>query len=214
MALTFYCGSGSPYAWKVWLVLEHKQIPYEFRLLSFDRGDTKSPEFRAINPRGKVPTIVDDGFALWESAAIAEYLEERYPQNPLLPPGDARARATARRLAAEAESYLSPAVGELFDLTLFAKEPAAPAAIAASHQRLLEELGRFESQLVGPHLVGPLSLADFTLFPHLRLLKRIDDRQPGKGIADDRLPPKLQAWKKRIESLPYYEKTIPPHWKS
>ena len=41
MALTFYYGSGSPFAWKVWLTLEHKQIPYEFRLLSFDRGDLK-----------------------------------------------------------------------------------------------------------------------------------------------------------------------------
>ena len=43
MSLTFYYGSGSPYAWKVWLVLEHKAIPYEFRLLSFDGGDTKTP---------------------------------------------------------------------------------------------------------------------------------------------------------------------------
>jgi len=212
MSLSFYYGSGSPFAWKVWLVLEHKKIPYEFRLLSFDRGDTEGPEFRAINPRGKVPTIVDDGFALWESAAIAEYLEERYPQNTLLP-GDAKARATARRLVAEADNYLAPANSELFGRTLFAKEPAAPAEIAASQKRVLEELVRFDAQLIGPHLVGPLSLADFTLFPHLRLLKRLDERQPGNGIADDRLPPKLQAWKKRIEALPYYDKTIPPHWK-
>jgi glutathione S-transferase len=74
MALTFYYGSGSPFAWKVWLALEHKGIPYEFRLLSFDRGDTKTPEFQAVNPRAKVPAIVDDGFALRESAVIVEYL--------------------------------------------------------------------------------------------------------------------------------------------
>ena len=48
----------------------------------------------------------------------------------------------------------------------------------------------------------------------IRTVGRIDDRQPGNGIADERLPSKLQAWKKRIEALPYYEKTIPPHWKS
>jgi hypothetical protein len=36
---------------------------------------------------------------------------------------------------------------------------------------------------------------------------------PGKGIARDRLPPKTAAWVKRIEGLPYYAKTIPPHWK-
>ena len=85
MALTFYCGSGSPYAWKVWLALEHKAIPYELKVLSFDKGDTKATEFRAINPRGKVPTVVDNGFAIWESGPIVEYLDEAYPQRPLLP---------------------------------------------------------------------------------------------------------------------------------
>jgi glutathione S-transferase len=57
MALAFYCGSGSPFAWKVWLTLEHKQVAYELKVLSFDRGDTKSPEFLAVNPRGQVPAI-------------------------------------------------------------------------------------------------------------------------------------------------------------
>lgn len=213
MALTFYYGSGSPFAWKVWLVLEHKGIPYEFRLLSFDRGDTQSPEFRAVNPRGKVPAIVDDGFALWESAAICEYLEERYPQKPLLP-GDAKARATARRIAAEADSYLSPAVTRLFEATLYRKDPASPAELTEVHRQILDELSLFEARFTGPYLAGALSLADFTVFPHMRLLKRVEERQPGKGIADDRLPPQLRAWAKRIEALPYYQKTIPPHWKA
>jgi glutathione S-transferase len=212
MALTFYCGSGSPYAWKVWLVLEHKNIPYDFRLLSFDKAETKSPAFLAVNPRGQVPTIVDDGFALWESAAIAEYLEERYPQKPLLP-GDVKLRATARRIAAEAENYLMKAVGGLSKVTLYRKEPATPAEVAAAQAPVFEELSRLEVQLAGPYMVGALSLADFTVFPSLRLLRRIEDRQPGKGIPNDRLPPKLRAWVKQIESLPYYEKTIPPHWK-
>jgi glutathione S-transferase len=212
MALTFYYGSGSPFAWKVWLILEHKGIPYEFRLLSFDRGDTKCAEFRAVNPRGKVPAIVDGSFALWESAIIAEYLEERYPQKPLLP-NDAQACATVRRIAAEADSYLSPAVTQLFELTLYRKDPATPAEIGAVHREILEELSLLEAQFIGPYLVGPLSIADFAVFPHMRLLKRVDERQPGKGIAEDRIPPKLTAWMKRIEALPYYEKTTPPHWK-
>jgi len=212
MSLTFYYGSGSPFAWKVWLVLEHKAIPYEFRLLSFDGGDTKSPEFLAVNPRGRVPTIRDDGFALWESSAIAEYLEERYPQNPLLPK-DVKARATARRLAAEADAYLGPCVGELADLALYAKTPPTPAEIEAAKAKVQEELVRFEAQMAGPFFLGSLSLADFAVFSHLRLLRRIEDRKPGKGIANDRLPPKLAAWVKQIEALPYYEKTIPPHWK-
>ena len=212
MALTFYCGSGSPYAWKVWLVLEHKAIPYDFRLLSFDKEETQSPAFLAVNPRGKVPTIVDDGFALWESAVIAEYLEERHPQKPLLP-GDARQRATVRRLATEAQDYLAKAVGGLTQITLFDKEAPTADALAAAKKAVMEELGRIEAELKGPYLAGALSLADFTAFPWVRLLRRIEDRKPGMGIPDDRLPAKLKAWVKQIEGLPYYEKTIPPHWK-
>jgi glutathione S-transferase len=212
LALTFYYGSGSPYAWKVWLVLEHKNIPYELRLLSFDRGDTKASAFLAVNPRGQVPTVVDDGFAIWESSAIAEYLEERYPQKSLLP-GDAMARAKARRITAEADNYLAKTIGGLTELTLYRKEPAAPAEVGAARSHILDELSRIEAQLVGPYVVGPLSLADFTIFPHLRMLRRIEDRQPGNGVPNDSLPPKLKAWVKQIEALPYYEKTIPPHWK-
>jgi glutathione S-transferase len=85
MALRFYCGSGSPPAWKVWLALEHKQIPYELVLLSFQDGDLKKADFLAKNPRGKVPLLEDGAFLLWESAAILEYLEERFPERPLLP---------------------------------------------------------------------------------------------------------------------------------
>ncbi len=212
MALTFYCGSGSPYAWKVWLVLEHKEIPYELKMLSFDRGDTKTPAFLAVNPRAKVPAIVDDGFALRESGVIADYLELRYPVKPLQPP-DAKGRATARLLAAEADSYLAPVVGKLFEITMYAKETASPEALAEAQGKVLEELKIYENEFKGPHLLGALSLADFTLFPHVRLLKRLEDRLPGKGIPYENLPPKLGAWMKRIEALPYYEKTIPPHWK-
>src|SRR5215470_14206404 len=124
MTLTFYCGSGSPYAWKVWLALEHKQIPYDFKLLSFDRGDLRTPEFRAINPRGQVPAIVDNGFALWESTAIVEYLEERYPQQPLLP-RDAAERATVRRLMLEADNHLYAAQSDLTNATLYRAAGAA-----------------------------------------------------------------------------------------
>ena len=212
MALTFYCGSGSPYAWKVWLVLEHKQIPYEFRLMSFDRGDLKTPEFRAVNPRGQVPTILHDGFALWESMAIVEYLEEQYPQKPLLPK-DARSRAVVRRLMLEADNHLYGAGEDFFETTLFrsSERPEDPAAIAAAQDKVLVELNRWESLLSGEYFVGELSLADFTVYPYARMLRRIDERQPKNGLGQ-RMPPRLSAWMQRVEALPYYAKTIPPHW--
>ena len=117
MALTFYYGSGSPYAWKVWLALEHKGIPYEAKRLMFDPDQTKTPEFLKINPRGRVPAIVDDGFALSESNAIVEYLEDRYPEKPLLPK-DVKARANARRLIAEVGGDLEKAFDPFAEATL------------------------------------------------------------------------------------------------
>jgi glutathione S-transferase len=211
MALTFYYGSGSSFAWKVWLTLEHKEIPYEFKRLHFDRNETRSPDFLALNPRGRVPTIVDDGFALWESSAIAEYLEERYPQKSLLP-GDAQQRARVRRLVAEADSYIARIMGQLCELTIYRNEPGSRSEIEDVQNQALQELTLIEGQVDDLFLLGPLSLADFTLYPHLRIFLRVEDRQPGNGIAENRLPPKLRAWMKRIEALPYFEKTLPPHW--
>ena len=57
---TFYSGSGSPYAWRVWLALAHKQIPHEMKTMCFSSGDLKKPEFLAVNPRHKVPAITDE----------------------------------------------------------------------------------------------------------------------------------------------------------
>jgi glutathione S-transferase len=71
MTLKFYCGSGSQPAWRVWLTLEHKGIPYELHTLSFDKKETRTPEFLAINPRGKVPTVDHDG----DPAAISSAKE-------------------------------------------------------------------------------------------------------------------------------------------
>ena len=63
MALTFYCGSGSPFAWRVWLSLEFKGVPYELKMISFSDREHKKPEYLDINPRGKIPAISDEGFA-------------------------------------------------------------------------------------------------------------------------------------------------------
>jgi glutathione S-transferase len=212
MALTFYYGSGSPFAWKVWLALEHKAIPYDLKVLSFDKGETRAPAFRAINPRGKVPTIVDEGYALWESTVILEYLDEAYPERPLLPK-DLQGRATVRRIAAEAENFLGPLIGNLVGATLFRKGPEDANALADMHNRLDEELPRFETMLLGEYFASDLSLADFTVYPHIRLILRVDERQPGEHWSKH-IPTQLAAWMKRIETLPYYERTIPPHWKS
>ena len=107
MALDFYHGHGSPFSWRVWLALEAKGIPYNLKVLSFDKKETTTPEFIAINPRHTVPTIVDDGHALWESLAILEYLAEKFPDARLWP-ADPAARAHARAIAAEMHAGFVP----------------------------------------------------------------------------------------------------------
>lgn len=214
MSLTFYFGSGSPFAWKVWLALEHKGIPFEAKRLSFDNDDTKSPAFLAVNPRGRVPAIVDDGFALWESSAIIEYLEERYPEKPLLPKS-VQARAVVRRIVNEADNYLYAASSELMDQAVYmtAAERVAEKTAAAKKQ-MMEELNRLETYLTGDFLAGDLGLADFAAYPYVRMAQRADERSPGLGVARAELPEKVAAWMTRIEALPYFARTIPPHWKA
>lgn len=214
MALTFYYGSGSPYAWRVWLGLEHKAIPYTQNILSFSAGDLSKPEFVALNPRCKVPCIVDDGFALYESVAILEYLDERYPDGQGLFPGDVRERAIVRRMVQEADQYYAAPMERLVDQILFTPQDKwNPERIDRARSALAEETRRWETLIRGDFLAGPrVSAADFTLYPLIALTRRMQRRKPDLD-AEGLIGTRLQAWMKRIEALPFFDKTIPPHWK-
>lgn len=213
MDVVFYYGSGSPFAWKVWLALEYKRIPYDLRILSFDKGETKTPAFRALNPRGQVPAIKDGHFGLWESGAIVEYLEEKKPE-PTLFPGDAMRRARARRIATEADHSFYPVLRRLTKETLH--KPAGTgdlAIIASAQEELASELQRFESYLQGDFFVSDLSVADFAFYPMVATIGRLRTRYPQHSVSH-KIGPKVEAWAKRIEALPFFEKTLPPHWRS
>ena len=214
MSITFYYGSGSPYAWRVWLALEHKQIPYELKLISFSAGDTKKPEFLKLNPRHRVPVIVDGEFVLYESVAIMEYLEDQYPNTPALFPTEPKKRAIVRRIVQEADLYFGMANEHLVEEVLFKPEAEwNEDKIAHARKELVKELAKFESMLTGDFLTGQLSAADFTLYPIIALTLRIEKKKSDLGIHNE-IGLKFAAWMKRIEALPYFEKTVPPHWKS
>jgi glutathione S-transferase len=213
MALDFYHGHGSPYSWRVWLALEHKQVPYNLKVLSFQNQDTRKPEFVAINPRHTVPTIVDDGHAVWESLAILDYLDERFPGGPKLYPGDARERARQRRLIQEMVDYLDGEGMDPITTEFFSKPEPDMEVVAKARTRLREELEYFGKELRGDYLAGNApSAADFVLYPLLGYCWRVNFRKPESGLADI-LPAPMAALKKRIESLPYFDKTFPPHWR-
>jgi glutathione S-transferase len=212
MALTFYYGSGSPYAWRVWLALEHKHVAYELKTMSFSAGDLRTPEYLAINPRRKVPAIVDAGFALYESVAIVEYLDEQHA-GPKLFPGDVRERAVIRRMVQETDQYYALAMEKLVDHVLFTSPEKWDAdLISEGRNGVTKELSLWESLMRGDYLAGVLSAADFTLYPLIALSLRMEKKKTDLGLRTA-IGPKLAAWMQRIESLPYFQKTWPPHWK-
>jgi glutathione S-transferase len=106
VSVILYYGSGSPYAWRAWLALEQKGMPYELKTMSFAASDLKTAEFLTLNPRRRVPVLVDDGFALYESAAIVEYIDEKWPAGPPLFAAEVCERAVQRRMVREADQYL------------------------------------------------------------------------------------------------------------
>ena len=215
MSLVLYSGSGSPFAWRVQLALEHKALVYELRMLSFSARDTLKPEFVALNPRHQVPVLTEGDFVLYESNAIVEYLDEAYPGRgaPLFP-GDVRQRALVRRLIEEVDNYYYEATSQVLTQAFWKKpEEREPDQIAAGRKAVVEETVLFTRAMRGEFLAGPLSAADFTLYPLVAALWRAEMKLPdldAKGM----LTPELLAWKARIEALPYFDKTIPPHWRT
>jgi len=175
-------------------------------------GDMKTAEYLAINPRGKVPALIDDGFVLWESSAIVEYLEEHYPERPVLP-GSYRSRATARRIVSEACCYLYPSLRGVMEQILFRPDgDSDPRALDGFLQNLHRELAYFEAALSDDFFAGSLSVADFAMYPLLALVNRLQEIQPQHNMASF-IGPRLAAFMGRIEQLPYFTKTLPPHWK-
>lgn len=84
---------------RVRIALNYKQIPYKSIFIDEDSGQQQSEEYLHMNPQGLIPTLlVKDRYIITQSAAILEYLEERYPERPLLP-ADIDARAQVRSFA-------------------------------------------------------------------------------------------------------------------
>ena len=92
---TYYRSQAS---FRVRIALNLKGIAREDSFLHLEKGDQFADAYRAINPQMVVPTLIDDNVKLFQSLAILEYLDEKYPEPPLLP-ADAQARAWVRGLA-------------------------------------------------------------------------------------------------------------------
>jgi glutathione S-transferase len=106
--LTLYFAPGSS-SMAVHIALHEVGVAFEGKPMSFKKNDMRSPDYLALNPEGKVPTLVTDGRPLTEVAAILYYLAKRFPDAELLPRGDIEADARALSWMSFAASTLHPA---------------------------------------------------------------------------------------------------------
>jgi glutathione S-transferase len=106
--LTLYFAPGSS-SMAVHIALHEIGVAFEGKPMSFKKNDMRSPEYLALNPEGKVPTLVIDGQPLTEVAAILFYLARYFPEAGLLPRDDIEADARALSWMSFAASTLHPA---------------------------------------------------------------------------------------------------------
>jgi glutathione S-transferase len=200
MPIKLYDSKVSPYARKVRLLAAELEIPIEKIPLDFQKGDPKKPKYLALNPNGKVPTIDDDGFVLWESIAILKYLAGKKGR---LVPKDARGQAQADQWmiwwANQPEPAIELLIYEHILKPFFGKPGNDPSIIAEAHDQLGRFLPVLEKQLAGKeYVMGELSVVDFAIAPLLELSQRRLNVDLGKY-------PGITAWLGRLQAKPYWK---------
>jgi len=219
MAIDIYWGSGSPYAWRVLLTLEYKRIPYRPHLLEFSKQEHKSPAMLRMNPRGRLPVLKDGEFVCYESLAIMTYLDRKFPEPQMFgkTPEDA---ATVLRLISEYQSYAEEHIDKITRAIFSQSLEGQKEDVGKAVQAAAKEARTIESRLATAQwLVGSsFSAADAVVFPGIQLLLRALERREAQDLRGRFVPldanfPSIAAWVRRIENLPGYDRTFPPHWR-
>ena len=204
--LKLYIGNKNYSSWSMrpWVLLKQADIEFEevmVRFDSFDDGSNFKKAVQAVNPVGKVPVLVDDGYAkdlaIWDTLAIAEYVAEKFPQKNLWPQVT-QARARARSVCAEMHSGFTglrgncpmnveaslPEIGKL----VWRDKPAVRADVA----RLVEMWSGLLTEFKGPMVFGSFSVADAYFAPVCMRLKTY--ARP--------MPAEISAYVERVIALP------------
>jgi len=162
MGFDLYIGNKNYSSWslRVWLLLKHLDIPFTEHMVSV-AGRDYNQALRPIAGNARVPCLHDDGFQIWESIAIAEYLAERYPD---LWPASRKARARARSISAEMHAgFANLRKAMPMNLKFQLKGKPADAAVQRDIDRISEIWMEARTQFAtdgGPYLFGPFSVAD------------------------------------------------------
>ncbi|MBL0944748.1 MAG: glutathione S-transferase family protein [Hydrogenophaga sp.] len=203
MPLQLIIGNKNYSSWSMrpWVLMRQAGIPFEevqIRFDSFEADSVFKQRVKAINPVGKVPALVDDGFAIWDSLAIAEYLAERFPERQLWP-ADARARARARSVCAEMHSGFS-ALRNHCPMNIEASLPEVGALLWRDQAGLRADVARLvamwtellAAQPAGSLLFGDFGIADAFYAPVCTRIRTY--ALP--------VPPEVQAYVDRVLALP------------
>jgi glutathione S-transferase/RNA polymerase-associated protein len=191
----------SPYAQKVKIALREKQIEFEPRIPDLFTGNDR--EFQAANPRREVPALIDGGAAVFDSTIILEYLEERWPEPPLLPTG-APARARVRMLEDLCDTYYEAINWAVFEVTVFQRATGALADRLLARAR--EQVGGANAYLdrelgAQPFFNGPsFGWGDLAAVPVVHAAA-MSGNAPVEGS-------RLAAWLDRVRARPSVAKTF------
>jgi glutathione S-transferase len=199
--MQLYIGNKNYSSWslRAWLLMTQRGIPFEeIKLrLSWEADSAFKKTLAGITPTGRVPVLVDDGFAVWDTLAIAEYLAERHPEKQLWP-ADRRQRARARSLCAEMHAGFG-ALRTHCPMNLEVSMPEVGQRLLAEQPDVAHDLERigqmWTSQLAehgGPFLFGEFGIVDAFYAP-------VCARVRTYGLP---LPAPAAAYVERIFALP------------
>ncbi|WP_456025437.1 glutathione transferase [Pseudomonas capeferrum] len=187
----------SPYAMSVFVTLREKGLAFDMLPLDLDTAQNQTADFTQLSLTQRVPTLVEGEFALSESCAITEYLEQVYPETPVYP-ADPQQRARARQVQAWLRSDLLAIRQERSTLVVFYGQkmpPLSPAAEAAVRKLF----SATQTLLAGnpPYLLGEWSIADLDLAVMLNRLILNGDSVPTEWVDYAQRQwqrPSVQAW--------------------
>ncbi len=189
----------SPWAMAVYVTLIEKKLPFSLHGVDLKSDAQHAPEYLAHAPTNRVPAIVIDGFALTESTAIIEYLEEQFPNTPSVLPKNRESRAHARQIMGWIRSDLGVIRNERSTETVFYAPATVPLSKDATvaGERLFRVLNRTLSQ-GAPHLFdNAWSIADLDAMMMLIRFVKSGDPMPAH-LRDYALAqwarPSVQQW--------------------
>lgn len=203
MSLKIHAFPASPRAFKVLAFAEHSGIPYEFVMVDLTKGAQRSPEFTALNLNQRMPVLEEDGWCLWESNAIVQYLATKKPESSLLPK-DERARADVSRWmfweSAHWDQACAILIFERFVKGFFGGGAPDPVEVEKGLKQFHRAASVLNQHLTGrKYLCGDqLTAADFAVGAPLIMA------QPAQFPLE--AYPEIRRWYAQLAALPAWQK--------